>query len=110
MRRSGRGVPSPMRRAMDQIRRLAPSISPPMLPVVSSTKATSTRGAAAGRAGAARAVEARTAASRADGMAFIPPGPGTPNPTPAFRLVIEFLKAEDSPMRRLAFLGVVALV
>src|SRR5438445_4803491 len=47
MRRSGRGRPSPMRRAIDQILRLAPSIRPPMLPVVSRTKATSTRGAAA---------------------------------------------------------------
>jgi hypothetical protein len=43
----GRGRPSPMRRAMDQMRRLAPSMRPPMLPVVSSTKATSTRGPAA---------------------------------------------------------------
>src|SRR5881296_3734988 len=51
MRRSGRGRPSPTRRAIDQILRLAPSIRPPMLPVVSSTKATSTRGAATRTAG-----------------------------------------------------------
>src|SRR6266702_4923917 len=47
MRTSGRGRPSSMRRAIDQILRLAPSIRPPMLPVVSRTKATSTRGAVA---------------------------------------------------------------
>src|SRR6266545_370366 len=61
MRRSGRGRPSPMRRAIDQILRLAPSIRPPMLPVVSRTKATSTRGAAARTTGV-------TAVTRADAL------------------------------------------
>src|SRR5260221_14117751 len=41
-----------MRRAIDQILRFAPSMRPPMLPVVSRTKATSTRGAAAAGGGA----------------------------------------------------------
>src|SRR5688572_13347459 len=63
-----------MRRAMDQIRLLAPSMRPPMLPVVSSTKATSTRGAASfvATAGAAARVKARLPA-RIDIEA--PPGP-----------------------------------
>src|SRR5258706_3364092 len=59
MRRSGRGRPSPMRRAIDQILRFAPSMRPPMLPVVSRTKATSTRGAVA--AGAVALVTATRA-------------------------------------------------
>src|SRR5262244_903650 len=74
MRRSGRGRPSPMRRAIDQIRRLAPSIRPPMLPVVSRTNATSTRGGAADTAAgtAARAGAAeRTGIARA-ARALIP--------------------------------------
>src|SRR5882672_3949404 len=48
-----------MRRAIDQILRFAPSMRPPMLPVVSRTKATSTRGAAA--AGAVALVTATRA-------------------------------------------------
>ncbi len=56
MRTSGAGRPAAGRRAtselaMDQIFCLAPSISPPMEPVESSTKATSTRGRAPGAAG-----------------------------------------------------------
>src|SRR6266536_991972 len=72
MRRSGRGRPSPMRRAMDQMRRLAPSMSPPMLPVVSSTNATSTRGPepAAG-IGLAATVGREAARARASRTTFI---------------------------------------
>src|SRR6185503_20932551 len=50
---------------MDQIRLLAPSMRPPMLPVVSNTNVTSTRGAGAfaATAGAAARVKARLPAS-----------------------------------------------
>src|SRR5215212_9000341 len=46
MRMSASGLASRMARAIDQILRLAPSISPPMDPVVSTAKATSTNGLA----------------------------------------------------------------
>jgi hypothetical protein len=56
MRTSGAGRPAAGRAtselAMDQIFCLAPSINPPMEPVESSTKATSTRGRAPSAAGA----------------------------------------------------------
>src|SRR5918997_4074361 len=46
MRMSASGLASTIARAIDQILRLAPSISPPIEPVVSTTKATSTSGLA----------------------------------------------------------------
>src|SRR5215813_2029955 len=49
MRTSAAGFSSTIAVAIDQILRLAPSISPPIEPVVSSTKATSTAGLALAR-------------------------------------------------------------
>src|SRR2546421_11397961 len=65
MRMSASGLESTMAVAIDQIFRFAPSINPPIEPVVSSTKATSTVGfatAADRPAERGRAVRARTKA------------------------------------------------
>src|SRR4029079_10896445 len=59
---SAAGFESTIAVAMDQILRLAPSISPPIEPVVSSTKATSTVGLARADDGMAKGRVARTKA------------------------------------------------
>src|SRR5450755_4048070 len=71
MRMSASGLLSTIAVAIDQILRLAPSISPPIEPVVSSTKATSTVGLAtaadrpAESARAARAARANASERKA---------------------------------------------
>src|SRR5215475_2791075 len=61
MRISASGLESTIAVAIDQIFRLAPSIRPPIEPVVSSTKATSTAGFAVATEGFAKGREARAA-------------------------------------------------
>src|ERR1043166_7613909 len=60
MRMSASGLVSTMAVAIDQILRLAPSIRPPIEPVVSSTKATSTAGFADAGDGVRKGRLART--------------------------------------------------
>src|SRR5262245_33089534 len=64
MRRSASGLASTIAVAIDQIFRLAPSIRPPIEPVVSSTKATSTAGFARAGAGVMKGRAARVAKAR----------------------------------------------
>src|SRR4051794_37365585 len=69
MRISVSGLASTIARAIDQIFRLAPSISPPIEPVVSTTKATSTSALAC--AGADEKQNGRNAASNAARRIFL---------------------------------------
>src|SRR5712664_1880332 len=92
MRISASGLLSTMAVAIDQILRLAPSISPPIEPVVSRTNATST----AGLAGAAEKVAEKGSAASAETSAkanagrvitarmILPPWPVTANEVPPF--------------------------